>query len=132
MVHHTWSIEVMDVMGNVIHYAAHMCSIQEKYFGEEKESTARSAAAGCAGSHMPGAPLPSRLLQGTEQAAGHKPRQNLIDLSTHISRPGRIGVSPDIATSGLEESEALPGRFTAWLLVELMHTKYGQLNCTPV
>src|SRR5712691_6684322 len=55
MVHPTWSIEVIDVMGNVIHCTVRMCTIQEKYCGEEKESTERSVAASCTGNHMPGA-----------------------------------------------------------------------------
>ena len=44
--HPTWSIEVMDVTGNVSDYTVHMCTIQEKYFGEVKENTERGDAAG--------------------------------------------------------------------------------------
>ena len=74
MGHPTWSIEVMEVTGNVIDYTVHMCTIQAKCFGEEKESTSRSATAGCAGSHRLGAPLPGRLLPWTEQEAGRAGR----------------------------------------------------------
>ena len=53
--HPTWSIGVIDVMGNVIRYTVHTYTIQEKHCGEKKASTERCVAASFTGNHMPGA-----------------------------------------------------------------------------